>query len=122
MALISSVIHNRLKKNMMLQLDATLNYGKYSHQIVTPSRIKSDKSHYNTYLHKGLPPHPIGSATKEAIIAAIKPADTNYLYFMLNPKGKHDFSATYSMHLANIRHYRQVLKKEANNSEANLSR
>jgi UPF0755 protein len=116
MPLISSVIHNRLKKGMKLQLDATLNYGKYSHQIVTPARIKEDKSRYNTYRYKGLPPHPIGSATKEAILAALQPANTDYLYFMLADNGSHNFAVTYEKHLANIRWYKA--QKEQNRTEA----
>jgi len=115
MPLISSVIHNRLKKDMKLQLDATLNYGKYSHQVVTPTRIKQDKSHYNTYRYKGLPPHPIGSATKEAILAALQPANTDYLYFMLADNGNHNFASTYEKHLANIRWYKA--QKERNPAE-----
>ncbi len=55
MPLVSSVIQNRLKKNMRLQMDGTLNYGKYSHQKVTAARIRSDKTSYNTYKHRGLP-------------------------------------------------------------------
>jgi len=120
MPFISSVIHNRLAKDMKLQLDATLNYGKYSHQIVTPERIKNDKSRYNTYKYKGLPPHPLGSATEEAIIAALSPAKTDYLYFMLADKGSHNFAATYPEHLAHIRWYhRQQEKKQ---QEANRSK
>jgi len=111
MPLIASVIYNRLQKGMKLQLDATLNYGKYSHKAVTPERIHNDKSRYNTYRYKGLPPHPIGSVTKEAILAALKPAKTDYLYFMLADNGTHNFAATYTEHLAHIRWYKA--KKEA---------
>lgn len=114
MSLISSVIHNRLKKNMKLQLDGTLNYGKYSQQVITPERIRNDKSTYNTYLHKGLPPHPVGSATKEAIVSALQPANTDYLYFMLADNGTHNFSRTYEEHLSNIQWYREQRNKKLN--------
>jgi len=107
MPLIASVIYNRLNKEMKLQLDATLNYGKYSHQIITPKRIKEDRSAYNTYLHTGLPPHPIGSVSPAALIAAITPAKTDYLYFMLADNGRHNFASTYAEHLANIRWYKK---------------
>ncbi|SFV52432.1 FIG004453: protein YceG like [hydrothermal vent metagenome] len=102
MPLISSVIVNRLKKGMRLQMDGTLNYGKYSHTKVTPERIKNDKSDFNTYKHKGLPSSPIGSVSLSAIKAAIKPAKTNYLYFMKNNKGVHDFTDTFKKHRINI--------------------
>jgi UPF0755 protein len=103
MPLVSSVIYNRLKKGMRLQMDGTLNYGKYSHIKVTPERIRSDKSTFNTYKHKGLPPSPIGAVSFSAITAAIKPAKTDYLYFMKNDKGVHDFAKTFKKHRKNIK-------------------
>ena len=102
MPIVASVIYNRLKKRMPLQMDGTLNYGKYSHIKVTSKRIKTDKSKFNTYLNKGLPPYPICSGSIEAIKSALKPATTNYLYFMKNKEGVHDFTETYKEHLKNI--------------------
>jgi len=103
MPLISSVIYNRLKKHMRLQMDGTLNYGKYSHVKVTPKRIKTDLSSFNTYKHRGLPTSPIGAVGTSAINAAINPAQTNYLYFMRNKRGVHDFTDTFKKHRKNIR-------------------
>ena len=103
MPLVSSVIYNRLKKGMHLQMDGTLNYGKYSHIKITPERIKNDTSRFNTYKYKGLPHSPIGAVSFDAIIAAIKPAKTNYLYFMKNAQGVHDFTNTYKEHRRNIK-------------------
>ncbi|MDQ7084988.1 MAG: endolytic transglycosylase MltG [Sulfurovum sp.] len=103
MPLIASVIFNRLKKNMRLQMDGTLNYGKYSHIKVTPHRIKTDKSSFNTYKHKGLPSSPIGSVSVHAIQSAIHPATSKYLYFMRNKDGVHDFTDTFKKHRRNIR-------------------
>ena len=103
MPLVSSVIHNRLKKKMRLQMDGTLNYGKFSHIKVTPERIKNDMTAFNTYKHKGLPPSPIGSVSIASIKAAIKPAKTNYLYFMKNKDGVHDFSDSFKAHRKNVK-------------------
>jgi len=103
MPIVSSVIYNRLKRDMKLQMDGTLNYGKYSHVKVTAKRVKSDKTFYNTYLHKGVPPLPVCNVSKEAIMAAIFPVKTNYLYFMKSKKGTHDFACNYSTHLRNIK-------------------
>jgi len=103
MPLISSVIYNRLKKRMRLQMDGTLNYGKYSHTKVTPQRIKKDKSSYNTYKFKGLPKEPVCNVSINAINAAINPTKTNYLYFMKNSKGTHNFSKEYKKHIQNIK-------------------
>lgn len=103
MPLVSSVIYNRLKKDMKLQMDGTLNYGQYSHIKITPQRIREDTSSYNTYMYKGLPPHPICGVSKEAIFAAIFPKQTNYLYFVKNKNGTHTFSQNYETHLENIK-------------------
>jgi len=104
MPLVSSVIYNRIKKGMKLQMDGALNYGKFSHLKVTPKRIREDKSIYNTYLYKGVPKIPVCNVSFEAIRAAIFPSKTSYLYFMKSKKGTHDFACNYSTHLANIRH------------------
>lgn len=103
MPLVSSVIHNRLKKGMRLQMDGTLNYGKYSHVKVTPERIKEDNSTFNTYKHKGLPLSPIGAVSISAIKAAIKPAKSKHLYFMKNKEGTHDFSDSFKAHRKNVK-------------------
>jgi len=102
MPLVSSVIHNRIKRGMKLQMDGTLNYGKYSHVKVTPHRIRNDKSGYNTYKIKGVPKIPVCNVSFDAIKAAIFPAKTSYLYFMKSKSGKHDFACNYSTHLRNI--------------------
>ena len=104
MPIISSVIYNRIKKRMRLQMDGTLNYGKYSHIKVTPKRIRQDDSIYNTYKHKGVPALPACNVSFEAIRAAVFPAKTDYLYFMKSKKGTHDFTCNYSTHLRNIKH------------------
>ena len=121
MPLISSVIYNRLEKKMKLQMDGTLNYGKFAHTIVTPERIKTDESRYNTYKHKGLPPAPLSTISLEALKAAYYPKKSDYLFFMLSRDGSHNFAATYKEHLKNIRAFKgkpkenNCTKKEDNN-------
>ncbi len=102
MPLVASVIYNRLEKNMRLQMDGTLNYGKYAHTKVTPKRIIEDNTTFNTYKYKGLPPSPIGAVGSHAINAAINPAKTDFLYFMRNKEGVHDFTDTFRKHRKNI--------------------
>ncbi len=102
MPLIASVIFNRLKKGMPLQMDGALNYQEFSHIKVTKDRIKNDSTPYNTYRFKGLPKNPVGSVSIEAIKAVIFPKETNFLYFVKMPNKKHAFSATYKEHLQNI--------------------
>ena len=102
MPLVSSVIYNRLKKNMKLQMDGTLNYGRYGNQKVTPERIRNDSSPYNTYKYSGLPPEPVATVSKDAIKAAIFPAQSDYLYFVRNKKGEHTFTKPYEAHQREI--------------------
>ena len=103
MSIVSSVVYNRVKKGMHLQMDGTLNYGKYSHIKITPKRIREDTSIFNTYKHKGVPKIPVCNVSFDAIRAAVFPDKTNYLYFMKNKKGTHDFTRYYTTHLKNIR-------------------
>jgi len=103
MPIVGSVIQNRINKGMKLQMDGALNYGKYSHIKITPKRIRNDKTAYNTYKYKGIPDHPVCNVSLPAIRAAIFPAKTDYLYFMKNKQGRHDFTRYYSTHIRNIK-------------------
>ncbi|WP_456449843.1 endolytic transglycosylase MltG [Hydrogenimonas sp.] len=103
MPIVSAVIYNRIKRGMPLQMDGALNYGKYSHVKVTRKRIEEDRSRFNTYKFAGLPPYPVGSVSLEAIKAAVKPADVDYLYFVKGREGKHLFTKRYKTHLRNIK-------------------
>lgn len=103
MPLVASVIVNRLKKGMRLQMDGSLNYGYYSREKVTARRIREDLSPYNTYKYGGLPPLPVCLTGPEAIEAALRPAVTDYLYFVRNRDGNHSFTHSYRNHLQNIR-------------------
>jgi UPF0755 protein len=112
MPLVASVIVNRLKKRMRLQMDGTLNYGRYSHVRVTPRRIRDDNSTYNTYKHRGLPEAPVCNVSTAAIRAALHPAKTDYLYFFRNDRGTHDFSKNYRKHLKRVQKKRKELQRE----------
>jgi len=89
--LIASVIYNRMQKDMPLQIDATIQYALKSPKAnLSLSDLKID-SPYNTYKNEGLPPGPICSPGRESIEAALNPADTNYLYYVLEADGKKHF-------------------------------
>ncbi|MGE4294423.1 MAG: endolytic transglycosylase MltG [Campylobacterales bacterium] len=103
MPVVASVIVNRLKKGMRLQMDGTLNYGYFSRERVTAKRIREDTSPYNTYKYGGLPPLPVCMVGPEAIAAALAPAQTDYLYFVRNRDGTHTFTHSYRHHLNNIK-------------------
>ena len=104
MPIVSSVIYNRLKKGMKLQMDGTLNYGEFSNTIVTADRIRDDNTTYNTYKFVGLPKDPVCAVSLEAIKAAIFPVKSDYLYFVReNKTGLHKFATTYEEHQVNIK-------------------
>ena len=98
--LISSVIYNRLDKGMKLQLDATVLYALGEHIEVVLNRHLEVDSPYNTYKYSGLPIGPIASPGIECIKAALLPADTDYLYYILQKDGTHYFTNSYDDFLA----------------------
>jgi len=90
--LISAVIHNRLKIDMILQIDATVRYALNKWDgIVTFDDLEVD-SPYNTYLYAGLIPTPICSPGLASIEAAINPADVDFLFYSVNDEIKHTHS------------------------------
>jgi UPF0755 protein len=95
-SLIASVIYNRMRKDMPLQIDATIQYAlKRPKANLSLTDLKVDSS-YNTYENKGLPPGPICSPGRESLHAALNPANTNYLYYVLEANGKkHFFTSNY---------------------------
>jgi len=98
---VSSVFHNRLKKDMKLQSCATIQYIlEEPKERLDEKDLKID-SPYNTYLYRGLPPGPICNPGFDSIIAALEPAEEDYLYFVLGENGRHIFSKTYQEHLRN---------------------
>ncbi len=99
MPIVASVIYNRLKIGMKLQMDGTLNYGEYSHIKITPQRIRDDNSFYNTYKYEGLPKEAVCNVSLNAIKAAVFPAKTDFLYFMRDKStGKHIFTTNINDH------------------------
>lgn len=83
--LIASVINNRIDKGMKLQIDACILYSMGKHvEVVLNKHLETD-SPYNTYKYYGLPIGPIASPGKESIEAALKPAKTDYLFYLIKP-------------------------------------
>jgi UPF0755 protein len=120
--LISAVYHNRLRKNILLQADPTAVYGiKSSGEKITSDDLKR-KTPYNTYIIKGLPPGPISSASIKSIIAALYPADVQYLYFVSNNDGTHRFSVTAAEHAAAVRAYREKKQAEDGQEKENINK
>ena len=103
--LISSVFHNRLRKNMRLQTDPTVIYAiKKFDGNIRKRDLKID-SPYNTYRYKGLPPGPISNPGIKSIEAAISPIRSKHLYFVSRQDGSHHFSNTLVEHNQAIKKY-----------------
>ncbi|MDR3223966.1 MAG: endolytic transglycosylase MltG [Holosporales bacterium] len=105
-SIVSSVYHNRLNKKMKLQSCPTViyavsqGYGKIGRDL-TIEDLKFD-SPFNTYVSDGLPPTAICCPGEKAILAAMKPAQTDHFYFVAKKNGiGHYFSRTYKGHLKN---------------------
>lgn len=96
--LIAGVIHNRLKRGMPLQIDATVQYVVGHKERLTYDDLQVD-SPYNTYKITGLPPGPICNPGLPAIRAALHPASVPYLYYTANPDGTHTFTTTLKDHV-----------------------
>lgn len=104
--IVSGLFWQRIQNGQALGSDATLEYilggNKRQHSI---AETKTN-SPYNTYLYKGLPPGPVSNPGISAIIAAIDPADTQFNYFLSDPKtGKTIFAKTFDEHIANKAKY-----------------
>ena len=109
--LVSSVIRNRLSLGMPLQMDPTVIYGlkKFGGNL-TRKDLRKDHP-YNTYRNQGLPPGPISNPGLASLIAAVEPADTDYLYFVSRNDGSHRFSRTLREHNKAVMFYQKGKRK-----------
>ncbi|WP_346939059.1 endolytic transglycosylase MltG [uncultured Clostridium sp.] len=89
--LVSSVIYNRLKKEMKLQIDATVIYALGEHVDTVLNKHLEVDSPYNTYKNDGLPLGPISSPGISSILAAAKPESTDYLFYVLEKDKTHHY-------------------------------
>jgi UPF0755 protein len=117
--IIASVFFNRLdderfRPRRMLQSDPTAGYGclvlgesipscREYQQRILPAMLRDAANPYNTYRHPGLPPGPIANPGEASIVAVLKPAPANYLFFVATGDGHHRFSSTFEEHEASIR-------------------
>ena len=97
---ISSVFHNRIKENMKLQTDVSVQYALGEHKEALSLEDLEVDSPYNLYQNYGVGPGPYNSPSEDAIVAAMEPADTEYLYFLADIHTKEIYYAkTYEEHL-----------------------
>lgn len=114
--LIASVFYNRLRINMPLASDPTFIYAAilendYRADVNNPKHRKR-QSLYNTYIFASLPPGPICSPSRKSIEAALNPAETDFMYFVVSgTDGRHKFSRTAEEHEAAVAEYRKLQRE-----------
>ncbi len=116
--IIAAVYRNRLGTGMALQADPTVEYAFLLRDGVRKGELYNKdyqiESPWNTYLHAGLPPGPIGNPSRRAIEAVLTPARVPYLYFVADAQGHYVYSRTYAQHLAaiaRIRHKEAAVRR-----------
>jgi len=112
---IAGVLYNRLNNNMLLEIDATVQYamgyqpesGQWWKTPVFLEEYQGVRSPFNTYIHRGLPPGPIASPGEDSFRAVLYPERHGYFYYVAvgDGSGSHVFSETYAEHLANVQRY-----------------
>lgn len=109
---VGGVFANRLRRGMRLQSDPTIIYGLTEGEGTLDRAItRSDilgPTPYNTYVIDGLPPSPIANPGRESIMAAVRPQETDALYFVADGSGGHAFAETLREHQRNVAAWRKI--------------
>ncbi|GIG54631.1 endolytic transglycosylase MltG [Demequina activiva] len=118
--MISGVIHNRLDIDMALELDSTVKYLNPTEGVFTTAEDRAIDSPYNTYMYPGLPPTPIAAPGEASIIAAMNPADHDYLFFVTvnTDTGETKYAETFEQHGVNVAELREWAQARAAEEEA----
>lgn len=108
--LVAAVYRNRIRLGMPLQADPGIQYAYLLRDGLRKPRLYHNDyafaSPWNSYLHPGLLPGPIGNPSRAAVEAVLSPSPLPYLYFVAGADGAHRFSRTYQEHLRAIRKVR----------------
>ena len=114
---VASVFYNRLSRHMVLATDPTVIYAALLNNRYRGTIYRSDlqyDSPYNTYRNQGLPPGPICNPGRASLQAALHPASTDYLFFVSDNRGHHNFSRTEAEHARNVAAYRRAVSQAVN--------
>ncbi|MFD7428058.1 endolytic transglycosylase MltG [Streptomyces sp. NPDC059814] len=114
MGKVSRVVHNRLARDMPLQMDSTLNYAMNRSTLDTTTGDTKIDSPYNSYERKGLPPTPIGNPGEQAMVAAISPTPGPWLYFVTVAPGDTRFTADYAEQQRNVAEFNRNRRSAGN--------
>jgi len=110
--LVASVYYNRMVHKIALQADPSVIYAELLQGTYSGALHHADmhfQSAYNTYVHAGLPPGPIGNPGRSSLEAALHPASTDYFYFVSNGNGHHRFAHSLEEHNRNVAAYRRAV-------------
>ena len=109
---VASVFINRLKRGMRLQTDPAVIYGITEGQGALGRGLRQSElrraTPYNTYVIEGLPPTPIANPGEASLMAAVNPAQTDYLFFVADGSGGHAFAETLAEHNQNVARWREI--------------
>jgi UPF0755 protein len=110
---VASVYYNRLDKRIALDADPSIIYAELlagTYQGALHHADMSFSSPYNTYRNAGLPPGPICNPGRSSLEAAMRPAETDYYYFVADAQGHHRFARTMEEHNKNVIAYRKAMR------------
>jgi UPF0755 protein len=106
--LVASVFWNRLGRGMRLESDPTTIYGIPDFDgNLRRAHLEDETNPWNTYRIVGLPPTPIANPGAASLAAVVRPAASEYLYFVAKGDGTHIFSRSYAEHLVNVTRYQR---------------
>jgi UPF0755 protein len=110
--MVASVYYNRLDKKVALDADPSIIYAELlagTYQGALHHADMQFNSPYNTYRNQGLPPGPIGNPGRSSLEAAMRPATSDYFYFVADAQGHHRFARTIEEHNKNVAAYRKAM-------------
>ncbi|MGX2992859.1 endolytic transglycosylase MltG [Streptomyces sp. JNUCC 64] len=108
MGKIARVIHNRLRQDMPLQLDSTIDYARHRGTPDTADGAARPDHPYSTYTRTGLPPGPIANPGENALRAALNPPPGEWLYFVTVKPGDTRFTVEYGEHQRNVAEFNEL--------------
>jgi len=115
---VASVFVNRLRRGMRLQTDPTVIYGITKGEGVLGRGLRQSElrqaTPYNTYVIQGLPPTPIANPGEASLMAAVQPAETDYVFFVADGSGGHAFAETLDEHNENVARWRELEAQRQN--------